>query len=87
MTDQTDPAALVKAALERAAVKLDDHDSVPCEVMCRELWSRERLTAYEDGQRDAALSWQKAIRALADDPEAVAEIIEQVKGETDDMGT
>jgi len=29
----------------------------------------------------------EAIRALADDPAVVAQIIEQVKGESDEMGT
>ena len=58
MTDQTDPAALVKAAMESAA------ELARC--------SDFRYEAYD------------AIRALADDPEAVAEIIEQAKGETDE---
>jgi len=56
-----DPAALVKAALERAATVVDRRKSII-----------EVGTELSD-----------RIRALADDPETVAGIIEQVKGETD----
>jgi len=66
MTNQTDPAALVKAALEQAALKV----------------AAESLNGKGDDMiiRDWAVD---RIRALADDPEAVAEIVEQVKGEND----
>jgi len=56
MTDQTYPAALVKAAMERAAEECGG-------------WGYGRLS--------------QVIRALADDPEAVAKIVEQVKGAND----
>ncbi|EDM71083.1 hypothetical protein RAZWK3B_16840 [Roseobacter sp. AzwK-3b] len=77
MTDQTDPAALVKAALERAA-----------EACADETWRREGDDAFtrglDCGSTEQAAACAVAIRALADDPDVVAEIIEQAKGRTDE---
>ena len=73
MTDQTDPAALIKATL-KAAMKLAN----VVEYADRPAWANTGSWCH------AVELYGMRIRALADDPEAVAEIIGQVKGETDE---
>ena len=67
-----DAKALVKAALERAA------DIISAE--CFSLPSGDASRSYNAGVRDAI----SAFRSLADDPDVVAEIVQQVKGEGDE---
>jgi len=83
MTDQIDPAVLVKAALERAAGMVD--------CACENKASVAALPAKNSGERwrlcgaePCGVIEAEAIRVLADDPKAVAEIIEQAKGQTDE---
>jgi len=75
MTDQIDPVALVKAALERAAA-----------LASSQQWDDEPpyFQDYDEYFGDIPLDPDEAIRVLADDPKAVAQIIEQVKGESDE---
>ncbi|EDM70798.1 hypothetical protein RAZWK3B_15413 [Roseobacter sp. AzwK-3b] len=77
MTNQTDPAALVRAALEAAA-----------EACADETWRREGDDAFtrglDCGSTEQAAACAVAIRALADCPDVVAGIIERVKGENDE---
>ena len=80
MTNQTDPAALVKAVLERAA-------EVPFALQGSDALVRAAIDAFEstdEKPRFVPAAYAKAIRALADDPAVVAEIIEQAKGENDE---
>ena len=67
MTKQTNPAALVKAVLERAGTA-----------------ARMAMVANRDADEMTCSICAKDIRALAADPEAVVEIIEQVKGKNDE---
>ena len=73
MTDQVDPAALIKATLN-AAMKLAN----VVEYADRPAWTNTGSWCH------AVELYGMRIRALADDPATVAEIIEQAKGETDE---
>lgn len=75
--------AAVAAAYERAAKLLDNHDGAPMRPNLSDYWTEDRIDTYETGQMDAALSWQRAIRALATDDErgALAEVLAEKDAE------